>query len=301
MRLAVLPPLPRPAALCAAAMLTSLALGACGPLPRPFKPDDQKAVDLRSITYGSTVVVLPPEGDVPADPVPIAEALRDALLAEGLLAKTWQESEGALRLNGNASVEPLGETRDLLSATWQIEGPGGRLAQYRQERALPAGAWQSSNPEMLIEVAAEVAQALAPQLLGPAVQEALLPGFPGARLAVLPVTGAPGDGDEALTEALKLALERADLPVAEERAARDLAVLGTVAVTPAGAGQEQVSIVWRLQDAEGEELGKISQENAMAAGSLAGAWGRIAALVARGAVDGLTDLLDRLALQRAAR
>jgi hypothetical protein len=301
LRLALVPFPLRPAALLAAALVASLVLGACGPLPRPFKPDDRKAVDLRAITYGSTVVVLPPDGDLPADPAPIAEALRDALLAEGLLAKTWQESEGALQLSGNAKVEPLGETRDLLSATWQIEGPQGRLAQYRQERALPAGAWQASNPEMLLEVATEAAQALAPQLLGPAVQEALLPGFPGARLAVLPVTGAPGDGDEALTEALKLALERAELPVAETRAATDLAIQGTVAVTPAGAGQEQVSIVWRLHDAEGEELGKISQENAMAAGSLSGAWGRIAALVARGAADGLADLLDRLAMQRAAR
>ncbi|MEX2630744.1 MAG: hypothetical protein WD341_12465 [Tistlia sp.] len=278
----------------------ALLVAACGPLPRPFKPDDQKAVDLRALTYGSTVMVLPLEGAAPADPGPLALALRDALLAEGLLAKTWREAEGALRLSGEAAIRPLGDSRDLLSADWRIDGPEGRLAAYRQERALPAGAWQSGNREALAEVAAEAAQALAPQLLGPAEEEALLPGFPGARLAVLPVTGAPGDGNETLTAALVLVLERAELPVVEARAEGDLAIQGSVAVTPAGAGQERVAIVWRLLDADDSELGKISQENTMTAGTLEGPWGRIAALVARGAADGLTDLLNRLARERAA-
>lgn len=286
-----------------ATLLLGLALGACGPLPRPFKPDEQKAVDLRALTYGSTVVVLPPEGDLPADPDPVTEALRDALLAEGLLAKTWREAEGALQLSGHAQVRPLGGGSELLSASWRIDGPQGRLADFRQERTLPADAWQASDPPTLQQVASEAAQALASQLLGPAPQAALLPGFPGARLVVPPASGAPGDGDEALAEALKVALRRAELPVVpagEPRGERDLLVRGTVEVTPPEAGRQQVSIVWRLEDPAGRELGQIAQSNAMPAGSLDGAWGRIAALVARGAADGLADLLDRLARQRAA-
>ncbi|SMF46338.1 hypothetical protein SAMN06265365_11547 [Tistlia consotensis] len=285
-----------------ALLLLALAgLAGCGELPRPFKPTGQKeAVDLRAITYDSTVVVLPPDGDMPADPEPIAEALRDALLAEGLLATTWQESDGGLQLSGHAEVRPIGGSRDLLTASWSIDGPRGRRAHYQQTRALPAGAWQSSNHQVLAEVATEVAQHLAPQLLGPAVEEALLPGFPGAHLAVLPVIGAPGDGDRALASALKVALDRAKLPVVETRGAQDLAIQGSVAVTPASAGKEQISIVWRLEDADGKELGKISQANAIPAGSLNGEWGGIAVLVARGAASGLADLLDRLAREKAA-
>lgn len=299
----------RPAALplalaLLATLLAAALLSACGPLPRPFKPDDQKAaVDLRAISYESTVVVLPPDGDMPADPAPIAEALRDALLAEGLLATTWQGSDGALLLSGHARVEPLGGSRDLLTAAWRIEGPQGPLAAYEQRRALPSGAWQGSERAVLAEVAAEAAQALAPQLLGPGPEEARLPGFPGARLAVLPVTGAPGDGDQALTAALRIALERAELPVVapgEDAETRDLAVRGEVAVTPAAGGKERVAILWRLEDPEGRELGRIDQANELPAGSLEGSWGRIAVLVARGAADGLADLLNRLSRQRAA-
>lgn len=293
------PPLRLSAVLLVLALLAPLA--GCGELPRPFKPNGQKeAVDLRAITYDSTVVVLPPDGDMPTDPEPIAVALRDALLAEGLIATTWQQADGGLQLSGHARVQPIDGSHDLLTASWSIDGPQGQRAHYEQTRALPAGAWQSSNPKVLTEIATEAAEHLAPQLLGPAVEEALLPGFPGARLAVLPVTGAPGDGDRSLAAALKLELDRAKLPVAETRGARDLAVQGSVAVTAVSAGREKVSIVWRLQDADGKELGKISQANAIPAGSLNGQWGGIAALVARGAASGLSDLLDRLAREKAA-
>lgn len=282
-------------------ILAAVLLAGCGDLPRPFKPSGFKeSVDLRALAYDSTVMVMPPEGDIPADPLPITEALRDALLAEGLIATTWNEAEGGLLLTGQAGIEPLDETRDSLSIDWSIDGPGGRLARYRQERALPAGAWQSSNPQALVEIAGEAAAALVPQLYGPPVEEALVPGFPGARLVIQPVTGAPGDGNEALAEALRIALRRADLPLAEVPGQRDLAIRGTVDVRPAGPGQEEVAIVWRLEDPQGEELGKISQANAMQAGSLDDHWGSIAVLVARGAADGLSDLLDRLARQRAA-
>src|SRR5690606_3653819 len=257
-------------------------LAGCGDLPRPFKPSSFKeSVDLRALAYDSTVMVMPPEGDIPADPLPITEALRDALLAEGLIATTWNEAEGGLLLTGQAWTEPLDESRDSLSIDWSIDGPAGRLARYRQERALPAGAWQSSNPQALVEIAGEAAAALVPQLYGPPVEEALVPGFPGARLVIQPVTGAPGDGNEALAEALRIAVRRADLPLAEVPGQRDLAIRGTVDVRPAGPGQEEVAIVWRLEDPQGEELGKISQANAMQAGSLDDHWGSIAVLVAR--------------------
>ncbi len=304
----------RPSALVALLAAVLLALAACGQLPRPFKPGETKeGVNLRALAYDSTVVVLPPDGDLPADPGPITEALRDALLAEGLIATGWQEQDGGLQLAGRAEVRPVAGGQEILVADWAIEGPEGPLARFRQRRALPLGAWQAGEPETARAVAAEVAAALAPQLLGPATPEAVIAGFPGARLAVLPVTGAPGDGDEALAASLRLALERAEVPLVEapggigggitapeDLAPEDLAVRGTVETTPPAEGQQQVTIVWRLVDGSGAELGKIEQANAVPAGSLDGPWGRIATLVARGAAAGLTDLLDRLARQKAA-
>ena len=60
-----------------------------------------------------------------------------------------------------------------------------------------------------------------------------------------------------------------------------------------GAGEESVTIVWRVRDSRGQEIGTIDQSNRIPAGSLNGNWGDIAYAVADAATVGLGDVFQQ--------
>ena len=112
-------------------------------------------------------------------------------------------------------------------------------------------------------------------------------------LFLVPVSGAPGDGNGALTRGIRAALAARGYALADTpRAARYL-LAGSVAMGKADAGRQPVRIVWEVSDAQGQMLGRAVQENDVAAGSLNGTWGPIAAAVAGAAVPGIADVLRR--------
>ncbi len=115
----------------------------------------------------------------------------------------------------------------------------------------------------------------------------------GTLLFTVPVSGAPGDGNGALTRGIRAALATRGYALADTpRAARYL-LAGSVALGKAEAGRQPVRIVWEVTDAQGQVLGRAVQENDVAAGSLNGAWGPIAAAVAGAAVPGIADVVRR--------
>ena len=62
---------------------------------------------------------------------------------------------------------------------------------------------------------------------------------------------------------------------------------------PPTAGRQHVKVSWALQRADGSEIGEVSQENAVPAGSLDGPWGDIAFAVANAAAPGVAELIQR--------
>ena len=53
-------------------------------------------------------------------------------------------------------------------------------------------------------------------------------------------------------------------------------------------------MVWTVRHKDGDELGKLEQNNTVPAGSLDGAWGSTARIVADNAAGGMTELLSRV-------
>ena len=66
------------------------------------------------------------------------------------------------------------------------------------------------------------------------------------------------------------------------------------------AGQQRVEVSWALQRRDGREIGQVSQENAVPAGSLDGAWGDVAYAVATAAAPGVVALIERAKAEAAA-
>ncbi len=90
-----------------------------------------------------------------------------------------------------------------------------------------------------------------------------------------------------------MALGRAGVALAEEGEAKPRFALSCrVTITPPKAGKQQVTVRWVLAVPGGRELGQVSQQNDVPAGSLDGAWGDIAFLVATAAAPGIADLVQ---------
>ncbi|MBO6519473.1 MAG: hypothetical protein JJ900_01170 [Rhodospirillales bacterium] len=109
---------------------------------------------------------------------------------------------------------------------------------------------------------------------------------------IKPVTGAPGNGNEALTAALKSALRDKDLTISEDPRQAGFIIQGNVDTGDPVNGRQYVRIIWRVNTVTGEEVGKAVQENTVVAGSLDGEWGRVAEAVSYAAVRGISDLFS---------
>lgn len=114
---------------------------------------------------------------------------------------------------------------------------------------------------------------------------------PGPTLAMVPqLVGAPGDGNRALSEALKAQLARNGIattnqPVGSHR------VEGVVMLTPAASGKQTIQIDWHVKDPGGNRLGTVTQKNEIPEGSLNGQWGQTADAAAEAAASGILKLL----------
>lgn len=107
---------------------------------------------------------------------------------------------------------------------------------------------------------------------------------------IRPVKGAPGDGNRALTRAIKSALRKNDLTITEDPRRASFVIQGKVDVSAPINGRQQARIVWEVNTMDGDEVGKAVQENAVKAGSLSGAWGRVADIVSTAAITGIQEL-----------
>ena len=286
-------------------------LAACEQLPQPFQPVKETAVVSTRIEQ-SRIAVLPPQADgseaaLPGNPRLAAEILAQALSDLGLLATPGHASGKMRRLKTVMRVveDPAApQSHETVEVQWTLFDSNGFQIDSASERfTLLTSAWDAGSPEVLQEVASVAAPRIAAFVEGPEVRQAAtlpetdarIPGFPGARLVVLPVEGAPGDGSESLRRALERQLTLAGLPTADSPATGDLVIRGEVAMGPPEQGLQDIAITWTLEEAgRTSSLGEIDQANRVPAGSLDGSWGPAAEGAAQGAADGLFDLLERL-------
>jgi hypothetical protein len=117
---------------------------------------------------------------------------------------------------------------------------------------------------------------------------------PVTKVFIAGVTGAPGDGDTALPNALAIFFGQFDIELLGAKAPDAYVIEGRVTVKPKNTAQQTVQILWLLQSPKGKELARIAQENTVPAGSLAQRWGKTAAEAAEGAADGLLSTMASL-------
>ena len=112
-------------------------------------------------------------------------------------------------------------------------------------------------------------------------------------LAHVSVAGAPGDGEQALADALSRQLAARGIKQATAFQANVYEVQGTVRVAPAGKGKESVTIVWVVLGPDGDQLGITRQKKDVRKGSLDRKWGAVANTAVAAAANDIAKLLNR--------
>jgi hypothetical protein len=276
-----------------AGALLAVALTACGPLPRPFR-DAGAPPGLLDLGDGPGIRVHALVGDGPGVAGAGAEVMAEALRNLGVPAATQGGNRASRGLYGLATLTRAGD-EERLRLLWELRAPDGTvIGLHHSEISLPHGLWQAGDAAAIAPHIAAGAPAIAAMVQVEAVEEVAIPGFPGARLMVLPLDDVPGDGAVSLRRSLQEELRAADLPVAAEVREGDILIFGKVVLTAPRDGQQLLSISWTATRTGGEaELGQVDQQNSIPAGSLDGPWGPVAREIAKAAAAGLIDLLDQ--------
>ncbi|HVM80881.1 MAG TPA: hypothetical protein VMU06_17810 [Stellaceae bacterium] len=271
--------------------LALLLLAGCQPLPHPFE-DDRPAprAPIMTLPDTDTVLVSPIAGLDPEARQKLARAMAEALQANDILASDASGNRGSLNLLGTASAGERGVKVD-----WRLLDPAGRtVGNATSSAGVSLESINRGDAVALKALATASATAVAKlfQEDAPAPAAAPAPNF--RQVTVIPVTGAPGDGKQALTAAMTAALKQAKLTiVGGDRKSEALAVVGTVKIDRPQNGRQHVSITWALLEPDGKQLGVVTQDNAVPQGSLDGRWGDVANAVAQAAAPGILALIEK--------
>ncbi len=273
-------------------LLAPLLLAACQPLPHPFADETQAPSTPVLAPPDAVGILVPPVAGAPAPAAAaVATAMADALMKEDVPADTVATNSRSYRLAGTATAQPLGD-HTRITIAWQLAGADGHIVATETESADVAdAAWRAGDPDMAKALVARPAPELARRVEGDAPLEHTVQ---ATVVGIAPVTGASGDGGHALSLAIAAALQHAGVALQQKPDDKPSYLLaGKVAISAASAGHQEVKIVWALSRADGKEIGQVSQENAVPAGSLDGTWGDTAYDVATAAVGGIVQLLQQ--------
>jgi hypothetical protein len=264
-----------------------LLLGACQPLPHPFAdaagPDATPALRPPD---SAGILVLP----VAAAP-PLAAALAQKLRDADVPASTEQANRGSYRLESTVAEENPAPGSSAMALRWELKTASGEtVGRGTSRRDDAAEGAQADDRAMVAALAADAAPKIAQLVSGDAPPPA---GDVPPLVAVRGIAGAPGDGGPILARAIGAALQRAGFEVGEADARARFALSCRIAVAPPQDGKQLVTVRWALALAEGRELGQVSQQNDVPAGSLNGQWGDLAYAIAGAAAPGIAELIEK--------
>ena len=269
-----------------------LSIAACQPLPQPFQPADKDANPLLWPGARTGIVVKDIAG-APASRA-LADEMARALREVDVVASATSSNRQSFLLFANATAAPLDAMRDQIQISWRLNDSRGRsVGTFQQTAQALKPAWKMGAAPLLRALAKKAAPKIARLLAGRDAR--LIPAATGPRVVIGPVDDAPGDGRDSLVRAMAFHLRKAGVGLSEEITDDGLVLLGSVRLSAAPSGTQRVAITWTAIDAEGVEVGTITQNAHVPAGALDGPWGELAHAAAKAAASGVAELIERRA------
>ena len=300
-------------------------VSACQPLPHPFA-DDRPPASLLRVRDSAGISIAPIEGGPPAAASKLGAAVASALVKHDIPASDRTTNLTSYLLYGRLEAQRPRSGQETVAAHWQLQDASGRLVGERTTRLeAPVKTWETGADAVIARLAEASAAEIAPLLADepPPGAEAVagLAEAPGGkaeamapraetaaaktneagrtRIAIRPLSGAPGDGAKSLANAIATVLKRQDLTVINDANAKaDVILDGQVTVATVKPDKQHVKIVWHVRRADGVEVGTVGQENDVPKGMLDGPWGDVAYSVAIAGADGLMQVIARAGPER---
>lgn len=308
----------------AALFVLGLLLAGCTPTPRPHPfvvPDpfqiplpfvgaNQNLELLSGITEVSSisVAVFESEGVLPPE---FASEVAGHAQELDVPASSISSAETAYRLTGEMAMAIANQEERLVDITiaWRLAHADGETFQEfttsKQARFADApranGLFVSDEwwQELAAQSASDLRTAIDASPEMAARYSGITEGRIGPPLIVPEVTGAPGDGNESLTRAIRALLGNQDINVIDPARPPDAfepreayTLQGQVALGDVlENGGQVIALNWDLYTSDGRHLGNVAQQNLIEPGSLDGAWGETAVYAALAATDGIVELL----------
>ncbi|MBC8268371.1 MAG: hypothetical protein H8E36_06455 [Rhodospirillaceae bacterium] len=270
--------------------LLVLILAACTPNEQPLSYEPLEArVEVAKVTDVRVELVQGPA-------LPMAKLLSSAVaagLVEHGVKTSIKENEisryvlkGRAEANWNDARVPF-----VMLIHWTlVDLKGDTIGDYTQGVRGARWKWEYGDPRIIRAVGNGAAKPLAAMIVDD-VKAPLPVLLLGAGILVGPVTGAPGDGNAALRQAIVSALREADVSITEDKRQASLVLSGQVALQSQEGNLDKVLIVWRVLTMDGFEVGRATQENVVPGGSLNGPWAGQAEDVAAAALVGIERIL----------
>jgi hypothetical protein len=235
------------------------------------------------------------EGGPPATAQKLGAAIASALGKRDIPASDRTTSLGSYLLYGQLEAQRPRAGKAALTVHWRLQDAAGHPVGERTARLeAPTRAWDAGDETIIASLAEASAAEIAPLLADEAPAAVAAAGDGRTRIAIRPVSGAPGDGAKSLANAIATVLKRQDLAVLDDPNAKaDVILDGEVTIAPVKPDKQHVKIVWRVRRADGAEIGTVGQENDVPKGLLDGAWGDVAYSVAIAGADGLMQVIAR--------
>lgn len=258
-------------------LVLAAAMAACGDIPQPFRHEGPPP-SLARPKMGRGLTIRP--------------ILAFPDLAEEMV-KALELKEIPATISSNAAFGHV-LTADVMdnSLAWNVAAADGEIVTAFTQ-PIPRAVWQSPDPQRLKAVAAEATGILAARLNDPDAQprrDAPAAQATRPKIRIEPVAGLPGDGDKALPQALRQALDSAGFDVVPAGGA--YVVRGLVSVAPAKSGDDLLSVAWQVKRAiDGGQMALIDQEGEVPKGRLKGPWGGLARDVAEGGAAGIIQVI----------
>src|SRR5580658_3489524 len=275
-------------------LLLPLLLAACGDLPEPFLGNPGATARRLAVPDTPMLVVPPPSNAllIPPNNADFAEQLASGLRDGEIPAQARPPGKNEWRLAVTARRDG-----DQIVPRYAVLDPSTQELGSVDGGSIAAPGWTASAPWVLNSAAQDaVPKVLALMTSLRATRDRADPNSlmnRAARVYVPDVTGAPGDGNAALTKLIRSGLAEFGPLIQSTPDNPDFIVQGTVVVTLLKDGKQQIEIAWTVTRPSGVLCGKVSQLNSVPAGSLDHNWGDVAVVVAQEASGGINTVVDR--------